>query len=60
MTRSSRSRLQVPAQGYGHEGDILRYMFFHSIALACLGGMSHNPHLDHLIETSKVAALYEC
>jgi len=35
-------------------------MFFHSIALACLGGMSHNPHLDHLIETSKVAALYEC
>ena len=21
--------------------------------------MSHNPHLDHLIETSKVAALYE-
>jgi len=24
---------------YGHEGDILRYVFFHSIALACLVGM---------------------
>jgi lactate permease len=23
---------------YGHEGDILRYVFFHSIALACLVG----------------------
>jgi lactate permease len=25
-------------QWYGHEGDILRYVFFHSIALAALGG----------------------
>jgi len=24
---------------YGHEGDILRYVFFHSIALACLVGL---------------------
>jgi len=24
---------------YGHEGDILRYVFFHSIALACLVGV---------------------
>ncbi len=24
---------------YGHEGDILRYVFFHSIALACLVGI---------------------
>ena len=24
---------------YGHEGDILRYVFFHSIALACLMGL---------------------
>jgi lactate permease len=23
----------------GHEGDILRYVFFHSIALACLVGL---------------------
>jgi hypothetical protein len=39
MTRSSRLRLQVPTQGYGHEEDILRYLFFHSIALACLVGI---------------------
>ena len=26
-------------QWYGHEGDILRYVFFHSIALACLVGL---------------------
>jgi len=26
-------------QWYGHEGDILRYVFFHSIALACLVGI---------------------
>ena len=26
-------------QWYGHEGDILRYVFFHSIALAALGGL---------------------
>jgi len=25
-------------QWYGHEGDILRYVFFHSIAMAALGG----------------------
>ena len=25
-------------QWYGHEGDILRYVFFHSVALAALGG----------------------
>jgi lactate permease len=25
-------------QWYGHEGDILRYVFFHSLALACLVG----------------------
>ena len=24
---------------FGHEGDILRYVFFHSIALACLVGL---------------------
>jgi lactate permease len=24
---------------YGHEGNILRYVFFHSIALACLVGV---------------------
>src|SRR6266542_1225692 len=24
---------------YGHEGDILRYVFFHSLALACLVGL---------------------
>jgi lactate permease len=24
---------------YGHEGDILRYVFFHSVALACLVGV---------------------
>jgi len=26
-------------QWYGHEGDILRYVFWHSIALACLVGI---------------------
>ncbi len=26
-------------QWYGHEGDILRYVFFHSLALACLMGL---------------------
>jgi lactate permease len=26
-------------QWYGHEGDILRYVFFHSLALAALMGM---------------------
>ena len=24
---------------YGHEGDILRYVFLHSLALACLVGL---------------------
>ena len=24
---------------YGHEGSILRFVFFHSVALACLVGM---------------------
>jgi len=24
---------------YGHEGDILRYVFWHSLALACLVGL---------------------
>jgi lactate permease len=24
---------------YGHEGDILRYVFWHSVALACLVGV---------------------
>jgi lactate permease len=24
---------------YGHEGEILRYVFFHSLALACLMGI---------------------
>jgi lactate permease len=24
---------------FGHEGDILRYVFFHSVALACLMGL---------------------
>jgi lactate permease len=27
-------------QWYGHEGDILRYVFFHSVALAALAGLS--------------------
>ena len=26
-------------QWYGHEGDILRYVFFHSLALAALAGI---------------------
>jgi lactate permease len=26
-------------QWYGHEGDILRYVFFHSLALAALVGI---------------------
>ena len=26
-------------QWYGHEGDILRYVFFHSLALAALMGV---------------------
>ena len=26
-------------QWYGHEGEILRYVFFHSLALAALMGM---------------------
>jgi lactate permease len=26
-------------QWYGHEGDILRYVFFHSLALAALMGL---------------------
>ena len=28
-----------PPRWFGHEGDILRYVFFHSIALACLVGL---------------------
>jgi lactate permease len=27
------------ARWFNHEGDILRYVFFHSIALACLMGI---------------------
>ena len=39
---------------YGHEGDILRYVFFHSIALACLVGvlvflMAYVPPFTHLV-----------
>ena len=39
---------------YGHEGDILRYVFFHSIALACLVGilvflMAYVPPFSHLV-----------
>ena len=39
---------------YGKEGDILRYVFFHSIALACLVGllvtaMAYMPPLTHLV-----------
>src|SRR3569623_152511 len=29
----------IATRWYGHEGDILRYVFFHSIALACLVGI---------------------
>ncbi len=41
-------------QWYGHEGDILRYVFFHSIALACLVGilvflMAYVPPFTHLV-----------
>ncbi|NLF51038.1 MAG: L-lactate permease, partial [Leptolinea sp.] len=41
---------------YGHEGDILRYVFFHSIALAILVGlvvmaMAYIPWLAALIPT---------
>ena len=28
-----------PPRWFNHEGDILRYVFFHSIALACLVGL---------------------
>jgi lactate permease len=39
---------------YGHEGDILRYVFFHSIALACLVGilvflMAYVPPFTNLV-----------
>jgi len=39
---------------YGREGDILRYVFFHSIALACLVGilvflMAYVPPFTHLV-----------
>ena len=39
---------------YGHEGDILRYVFFHSIALACLVGvlvflMAYVAPFSHLV-----------
>src|SRR6516162_633074 len=39
---------------YGHEGDILRYVFFHSIALACLVGilvylLAYVPPFTHLV-----------
>jgi len=39
---------------YGHEGEILRYVFFHSIALACLVGilvflMAYVPPFTHLV-----------
>ncbi|MBK4737240.1 L-lactate permease [Noviherbaspirillum pedocola] len=39
---------------YGHEGDILRYVFFHSIALACLVGIlvtlqAYVPPFTHLV-----------
>jgi len=41
-------------QWYGHEGDILRYVFFHSIALACLVGilvylMAYVAPFSHLV-----------
>jgi lactate permease len=41
-------------QWYGHEGEILRYVFFHSIALACLVGilvflMAYVPPFTHLV-----------
>jgi len=39
---------------YGHEGDILRYVFFHSIALACLVGiyvylLAYIPPISNLV-----------
>jgi lactate permease len=35
-------------QWYGHEGDILRYVFFHSLALAALMGFSSWPRLTSI------------
>ena len=32
-------RSRTGTRWYGHEGDILRYVFFHSIALAALVGL---------------------
>ena len=39
---------------YGHEGDILRYVFFHSLALAALVGiyvylLAYVPPISHLV-----------
>jgi lactate permease len=39
---------------YGHEGEILRYVFWHSIALACLVGLvvflqAYIPPFTHLV-----------
>jgi lactate permease len=39
---------------FGHEGDILRYVFFHSVALACLVGLfvtlqAYVPPFTHMV-----------
>jgi len=38
-TRSPSSSPPPPTRWFDHEGDILGYVFFHSIALACLVGI---------------------
>ena len=37
--RAEHRRRSTATQWYGHEGDILRYVFFHSLALAALMGL---------------------
>ena len=39
MNRCGRVARGKATNWFGHEGDILRYVFFHSIALACLVGI---------------------
>jgi len=39
---------------FGHEGEILRYVFFHSLALACLVGLlvtlqAYVPPFTHMV-----------
>jgi lactate permease len=39
LARSRSSSQGRPRKAHGHQGDILRYVFFHSIALALLAGL---------------------